>query len=93
MQYVSTNGNRSMLRFPLVLTYCILGVCIGAYIVKNPDFLALLRDGDTVNYNLAVPKFVLKELPHGVIGLVIVALFSAAMAAEKRATITRPITP
>ncbi|MGB0647593.1 MAG: sodium:solute symporter [Bradymonadia bacterium] len=68
-----------MLRFPLVLTYCILGVCIGAYIVKNPDFLALLRDGDTVNYNLAVPKFVLKELPHGVIGLVIVALFSAAM--------------
>jgi len=69
-----------MLRFPLVLTYCFLGVCIGAYIVKNPEFLGLLGDGDGgVNYNLAVPKFVTTVLPHGVIGLVIVALFSAAM--------------
>ena len=25
-----------MMRFPLVLTYCFLGVCIGAYMVKNP---------------------------------------------------------
>ncbi len=68
-----------MMRFPLVLTYCFLGVCIGAYIVKNPEFLALLDDGTGVNYNLAVPKFVTTVLPHGVIGLVIVALFSAAM--------------
>ena len=68
-----------MLRFPLVFTYCILGVCIGAYIVKNPEFLNLLSDGEAPNYNLAVPKFVTSVLPHGVIGLVIVALFSAAM--------------
>ena len=68
-----------MLRFPLVLTYCVLGVCIGAYIVKNPEFLNLLMDGDKPNYNLAVPKFVTSALPHGIIGLVIVALFSAAM--------------
>lgn len=69
-----------MMRFPLVLTYCFLGVCIGAYIGKNPEFIGLLDDGDGgVNYNLAVPKFVTSVLPHGVIGLVIVALFSAAM--------------
>ena len=68
-----------MMRFPLVLTYCFLGVCIGAYIVKNPEFVGLLDDGTGVNYNLAVPKFVTTVLPHGVIGLVIVALFSAAM--------------
>ena len=69
-----------MMRFPLVLTYCFLGVCIGAYIVKNPEFLTLLDDGEGgVNYNLAVPKFVTSVLPNGVIGLVIVALFSAAM--------------
>jgi len=66
-------------RFPLVLTYCFMGVCIGAYIVKQPDFLQLLETGDGLDYNLAVPKFVLTNLPHGVIGLVIVALFSAAM--------------
>ena len=69
-----------MMRFPLVVTYCFLGVCIGAYIVKNPDFLNVLRDGDgEANYNLAVPEFVVSVLPHGVIGMVIVALFSAAM--------------
>ena len=68
-----------MMRFPLVATYCFLGVCIGAYIVKNPDFLLLLNDGGSPNYNLAVPKFVTSVLPHGVIGLVMVALFSAAM--------------
>jgi len=69
-----------MMRFPLVLTYCFLGVCIGAYIVKNPDFLAMLDDGDgATNYNLAVPKFVTTVLPNGIIGLVMVALFSAAM--------------
>ncbi|MEE2758006.1 MAG: sodium:solute symporter [Myxococcota bacterium] len=68
-----------MMRFPLVLTYCFLGVCIGAYIVKNPDFLGMLNDGSGPNYNLAVPKFVTTVLPNGIIGLVIVALFSAAM--------------
>ena len=82
-----------MLRFPLVLTYCFLGVCIGAYIVENPQFIqelmprpepaaAALMDATelkTPNYNLAVPTFVLTNLPNGVIGLVMVALFSAAM--------------
>ncbi len=69
-----------MMRFPLVFTYCFLGVCIGAYIVQNPEFLALLpvEDG-AINFNLAVPTFVTTVLPHGVIGLVMVALFSAAM--------------
>ena len=66
-------------RFPLVATYCFMGVCIGAYIVANPGFLQSLRTADGWEYNLAVPKFVLANLPHGVIGLVIVALFSAAM--------------
>ena len=66
-------------RFPLVLTYCFMGVCIGAYIVANPEFLQSLRTDSGWEYNLAVPKFVLANLPNGVIGLVIVALFSAAM--------------
>ena len=70
-------------RFPLVLTYCFMGVCIGAYLVDNPDFIpsmyVKLKDVYRWEYNLAVPKFVVANLPHGVIGLVIVALFSAAM--------------
>ena len=68
-------------RFPLVITYCFVGVAIGAFIVKNPEFLNLITNSATgsVNYNLAVPVFVLEYLPHGVIGLIIVALFAAAM--------------
>lgn len=66
-------------RFPLVCTYCFMGVCIGAYMVSNPQFVQELKSGGDYEFNLAVPKFVLTNLPHGVIGLVIVALFSAAM--------------
>ena len=69
-----------MMRFPLVLTYCFLGVCIGAYMVKNPDFIGLLPiEEGARNYNLSVPTFVTHMLPNGIIGLVMVALFSAAM--------------
>jgi len=69
-----------MLRFPLVFTYCFLGVCIGAYMVEHPEFIGALPVEDGArNYNLAVPTFVTSVLPHGVIGLVMVALFSAAM--------------
>ena len=70
-----------ILRFPLVLAYCFLGVCLGAYAVFHPDFvtnLPLNDSGDT-NYNLAVPIFVLTNFPHGLIGLVMAGLFAAAM--------------
>jgi SSS family solute:Na+ symporter len=69
-----------ILRFPLVLTYIILGIALLAYITKHPEFLNLLKTSDgTFEYNLAVPTFVLQHLPHGIIGLIVVALFSAAM--------------
>ena len=38
-----------------------------------------LNETGTANYNLAVPIFVLKNFPHGLIGLVIVGLVAAAM--------------
>ncbi len=70
-----------MLRFPLVLSYCFLGLCLGAYALLHPDFVAALPLTDTgePNYNVAVPVFVLRHFPHGLIGLVMVGLFAAAM--------------
>lgn len=70
-----------ILRFPLVVTYCLVGVAIGAYLLKHPEFMVRLTDPATgaVNYNLAVPAFCLHALPHGIIGLIIVSLFAAAM--------------
>jgi SSS family solute:Na+ symporter len=70
-----------MLRFPLVASYCFLGVCLGAYSVVHPQFVAdlPLTANGSANYNLAVPVFVLKYFPHGMIGLVMVGLVAAAM--------------
>ena len=70
-----------MLRFPLVASYCFLGVCLGAYATVQPGFVAELppAGNGSVNYNLAVPIFVLKHFPHGLIGLVMVGLLAAAM--------------
>ncbi|WP_372367279.1 sodium:solute symporter [Candidatus Uabimicrobium sp. HlEnr_7] len=70
-----------ILRFPLVITYCLVGVAIAAFIIKNPEFLnAIPKNADgAINYNLTVPQFCIMYLPHGVIGLIMIALFSAAM--------------
>lgn len=70
-----------ILRFPLVLLYCFTGVAIGAYAIKHPEFLSLLpfKSGGVREFNLAAPAFVLEFLPHGAIGLIMVALFAAAM--------------
>jgi SSS family solute:Na+ symporter len=68
------------LRFPLVLTYCLLGVCIAAYVAKHPEFInSLPIKGGSPEFNMAVPVFVLKFFPVGAVGLFMVGLFSAAM--------------
>ncbi len=77
-----------LLRFPVVLGYCFLGVAVGAYATLNGTFLSRLPTREIIengvveqvpNFNMAVPTFVLEHLPHGVIGLIMVALFAAAM--------------
>lgn len=68
-------------RFPLVLAYCGLGVGLVAYLQAHPDFwqaVPLKSDGEP-NANALMIAFVLKHLPHGVIGLFVIALFAAAM--------------
>ncbi len=69
-----------LLRFPLVASYCFLGVAIGAYAVLHPEFISQLIGPDgNPRYDLAVPAFVTLHFPHGMIGLVMVGLFAAAM--------------
>jgi len=47
----------------------------------HPEFLEHITDSRTgdPNYNLAVPVFCVRALPHGVIGLIMISLFAAAM--------------
>ncbi len=77
-----------LLRFPVVMLYCFMGVAIGAFAMVNSEFISQLPTREVVqdgvarlvpNFNTAVPVFVLNYLPHGVIGLIMVALFAAAM--------------
>ena len=69
-----------ILRFPLVLLYCLIGVGIGAYSELDTNFISSLPSLDgKPNFNLAVPFFLIENLPNGVLGLTLVALFSAAM--------------
>ena len=86
---LSTNGidasNQALflnglLRFPLVLLYCLVGVGIGAFASQNSEFLAALpTPNGSPEYNLAVPLYMINNLPVGVVGLSMVALFAAAM--------------
>ena len=67
-------------RFPLVLLYCFVGLGISAYASLNPEFLSTLpTTGNGPNFNLAVPIFFIENLPVGIVGLSLVALFAAAM--------------
>jgi len=70
-----------VLRFPLVLAYCLVGLGLAAYALQNADFIAALpRTGDGApNLNLVFPAFVAREFPPGLAGLAIVGLFAAAM--------------
>jgi SSS family solute:Na+ symporter len=69
-----------VLRFPLVLLYCLLGLALAAYAAQH-DFVSLmpLQDNGQPNFNLAYPIYVLSTFPPGVVGLVMVGIFAAAM--------------
>ncbi|MCB1647699.1 MAG: sodium:solute symporter [Pseudomonadales bacterium] len=69
-----------LLRFPLVLLYCMVGAGIAVYAQQTPDFLTSLpsRNGSP-ELNLAVPLYMINALPAGLVGLSLVALFAAAM--------------
>lgn len=69
-----------ILRFPLVMLYCMVGVGIGVYAMNHPAFLnELPSNGGSPEYNLAVPVYMVNALPVGLVGLSLVALFAAAM--------------
>jgi SSS family transporter len=86
-QLLLANG---LLRFPVVLIYCIMGLIIGSLVTLAPDFFAEIVEttrrhfpeaavNGGVKADLMIPVFIIKYLPHGFIGLLMVAILSAAM--------------
>ncbi|CAN0580365.1 unnamed protein product, partial [Laminaria digitata] len=66
----------ALLRFPVTLLYCITGLAIGVIATGNGAFMALIPE-DSPDY--LMPFFIIEYLPNGVIGLLLVAIMSAAM--------------
>jgi len=68
-------------RFPLVFLYCLLGIGLAAYSLNHPSFLSGLPVTETgePNINLVFPYYVLETFPAGIVGLIIVGIFAAAM--------------
>ena len=86
-QLLLANG---LLRFPVVLTYCTMGLVIGGLVSVAPDFLSEIalttqkyfpeefaKTG--IKVDLMLPVFIIKYLPHGLIGILMVGILSAAM--------------
>ncbi len=65
-----------LLRFPITLSYCIMGLIVGTFALSQPDFMALIPGHKP---DLMIPIFIRDYLPHGIIGILIVAILSAAM--------------
>lgn len=86
-QLLLANG---LLRFPVVLVYCTMGLLIGALAVSAPEFMGEIVEvtqrhfpeeavGGGIKADLMIPVFITQYLPHGFIGLLMVAILSAAM--------------
>jgi Na+/proline symporter len=65
-----------LLRFPITLTYCLMGLVIGTLVMTQADFRALIPADKP---DLMIPIFIREYLPHGVMGILLVAILSAAM--------------
>ncbi len=63
-------------RFPIVLLYCTAGLILGTFATMTPDFLSQI---DPQRPDTLVPLFIVNYLPHGIIGILVVALLAAAM--------------
>lgn len=65
-----------LLRFPITFIYCMMGLVIGTLAITQTGFLQSIPSDKP---DLMIPIFIRDYLPHGVIGILMVAIFSAAM--------------
>jgi len=76
-----------LFRFPVTLTYCIMGLVLGTLLVTDLGFQEQIAEVYAANFDslegkkddLMVPVFIIKYLPNGIIGILLVAIMSAAM--------------
>jgi len=77
----------AVFRFPITLTYCIMGLVLGTLFYQDTSFQEMVGSVYSSNISflegkkadLMVPVFIIHYLPSGIIGILIVAIMSAAM--------------
>lgn len=65
-----------VLRFPLVVLYCFVGLIVGVAVTQDPALAAKIP---AEKPDFMMPIFIIEHLPHGIIGLLLVAILAAAM--------------
>jgi SSS family transporter len=65
-----------LFRFPVTLTYCIMGLVVGTLAFSDAEFMAKIP---AERPDFMIPVFIVEKLPHGIIGLLLVAILAAAM--------------
>ncbi|MFT4532916.1 MAG: SSS family transporter [Saprospiraceae bacterium] len=65
-----------LLRFPITVIYCLMGLIIGTLVMTQTSFSSAIPVDKP---DLMIPIFIRDYLPHGVIGILLVAILSAAM--------------
>ncbi|MEO0471795.1 MAG: sodium:solute symporter [Bacteroidota bacterium] len=80
-----------LVRFPIVLCYCFMGLAVGTFALQNPELMDSIAEiskqtlsaedlaSQKIDYDLLMPVFISEYLPHGIVGLLIIAILSAAM--------------
>jgi SSS family transporter len=71
-----------LLRFPITLLYCLVGLVVGTLVITTPSLQAQIPSN---NPDWMLPIFIINYLPNGLIGLLIVAIFAAAMSSVSSA--------
>lgn len=67
-----------LLRFPVAFAYCFAGLVLGVFVLRSPEFSNRIPREQP---DLLIPVFVSNYLPHGLIGIITVALIAAWMSA------------
>ena len=65
-----------ILRFPLVLTYCAIGVLLIPFLHHHPNFSSQLAGQQP---DFLVPYFLTQYMPSGLLGILIAGIFAASM--------------
>ena len=66
-----------LIRFPIVLLYCLLGLALAGFLAQNQGWIA--THGIDKDPNYLVPVFIVEYFPAGLAGLVMAGIFAATM--------------